>query len=426
MNVPRILIVGASVGGVRVAQALRSEGYVGQIVLIDAERELPYDKPPLSKGLLLGTTDPERIRLLTEEKAAELDVELRLGVAAIGLDAVARQVALADGSTEAYDTLVVATGVAASRGPWGGLHGSGVHVVRTLADASALRKELIAGGPVVVIGSGFIGAEVAASARSLGLETHLIDPVPTPMSRSFEPGVGAIFAELHQDRGVITHFGVGVKDVSRARGGVDVRLSDGSVVAAAVVVVGIGAHPVTDWLRGSGVTLDDGIVCDEHLRAESPGEPGSIYVVGDVCRWRDAETGDLIRAEHWTNAVDQASCAARNIVHPDELHAYRAIEYVWTDQYDWKIQVVGAHHGAAFSRTIGSPEGGRFVVLYATEDGALRGAAVANWPKALVTTRKAMAAGHSLVEVADKLAAGPSPVRTDGESALGSGDGSRR
>lgn len=411
MNVPRTVIVGASVGGVRTAQALRSEGYTGQIVLIDAESELPYDKPPLSKGLLLGTTDPEKIRLLTEERAAELDVELRLGVAAGALDAEARQITLTDGATETYDTLVVATGAAASRGPWGGLHGNGVHVVRTLADASGLRKELVAGGPVVVIGSGFIGAEVAASARSLGLETHLIDPVPTPMSRSFEPGVGVVFATLHQDRGVITHFGVGVEDVSGARGDLAVRLSDGSVLTAAVVVVGIGAHPVTDWLQGSGVTLEDGIVCDEHLRAAGPGEPGSIYAVGDVCRWRDAETGGLIRAEHWTNAVDQAFCVARNIVHPDELRAYRAVEYVWTDQYDWKIQVVGAHHGATSSRIIGDPEGGRFVVLYAGEGGALRGAAVANWPKALVTTRKAMAAGHSLNEVADKLAAGPAPRR---------------
>ncbi|GGR46136.1 phthalate 3,4-dioxygenase ferredoxin reductase subunit [Nocardioides luteus] len=406
MSVAKILIVGASVGGVRTAQALRADGFAGRIVLVDAECELPYDKPPLSKGLLLGMTDSEKIRLLTEETASELDLELRLGVEVVGLDAEAKQVTLAGGVAETYDGLVIATGVAASWGPWGGLQGQGVHVVRTLAGAAELRTELAAGGPVVVIGSGFIGAEVAASARALDLETHLIDLVSTPMSRSFDPEVGEFFARLHADRGVITHFGVGVDEVSGARGDLTLRLTDGSALKAAVVVVGIGARPATDWLDGSGLRLEDGVVCDEHLRAVGVDD---VYAVGDVCRWTDAGTGELVRAEHWTNAVDQALCVARNIMRPEEPTSYRAVEYVWTDQYDWKIQIVGRHETAVVRQILGDPNSGRFVVLYGGEGGVLTGAAVANWPKALVTTRKAMAAGRLLAEVVDKLDGGAAP-----------------
>lgn len=398
----RTIIIGASVGGVRTAQELRAAGYAGEVLLVEAEAELPYDKPPLSKGLLLGTTEPERMRLLAPEQAADLD--LRLGTAVTAVDTAAKRITLADGSAEAYDTLVIATGVAPSWGPWAHLKGRGGHVVRTLADSLALRDELATGGPVVVIGSGFIGAEVAASARALGVETHLVDPLPTPMARALEPAVGHLVTELHRSHGVTTHLGVGVQEVTGSRGDFGVRLTDGTALDAAVVVIGIGARPDTAWLEGSGLTLGDGIVCDQQLRAVGTQD---VYAVGDVCRWTDAVTGEAIRAEHWTNAVDQARCAAHNIALPEEPIGYHAVDYVWTDQYDWKIQVVGHHQGAAGSRTFGDVDDGRFAVVYTDADGALLGAAVANWPRALLTVRKGMAAGRRLDEVAEKLAAGP-------------------
>lgn len=395
-SMARAVVVGASVGGVRTAQALRSEGYAGEILLLDQDPEMPYDKPPLSKGLLSGRTELESTRLLTAEKAAELGVELRLGVAVTKVDSIERRVELADGSHVAYDHLVIATGAAANRGPWG--EREGIHVIRTLADTVALRAELDLGGPVVVIGSGFVGAEAAATARDLGHEVHLVDPVATPMSRGFEAEVGRRFTELHEGHGVNCHFGVGVGEIEGTRGDLTVHLTDGTTLAASVVIVGIGATPSTAWLDDSGLKVDNGVITDEFLRAQ--GAVG-IYAIGDVSRWFDISAGEHVRVEHWTNAVDQAVCVAHNIVAPDDLRSYACVEYVWTDQYDWKIQVVGHHEDAAVREEIAGGRG--FAVLYGDADGGLLGAAVVNWPKALITTRKAMAAGTSFAEVADKL-----------------------
>ncbi|MFD4327565.1 NAD(P)/FAD-dependent oxidoreductase [Nocardioides sp. NPDC058538] len=405
--VPRTVIVGASVGGVRTAQALRAEGYDGEILLVDRDAELPYDKPPLSKGLLSGKSELAAIRLLTAEKAADLGVELRLGVAVTSLDSLARRVELADGSTESYDHLVIATGATADPGPWG--RREGIHVIRTFADTAALRADLDLGGPVVVIGSGFVGAEVAATTRELGHEVHLVDLAATPMGRGFEADVGQRFAALHEDRGVHCHFGVGVDAVEGTRGDLTVHLTDGTALAAGVVVVGIGARSNTGWLDGSGLKVDDGVVTDEFLRAR--GVEG-VFAVGDVCRWFDPPSGRYVRVEHWTNAVDQAVCVAHNVVAPDDLRSYACAEYVWTDQYDWKAQVVGRHAGAVVREEVAGGRG--FAVLYGDADGTLMGAAVVNWPKALVATRKALASRMSFAEVADRLR--PAPA-TDGAGA---------
>lgn len=407
MPMTRTVIVGASVGGVRCAQALRSEGYDGQIVLLDRERELPYDKPPLSKELLQGSTEVEAIRLLTQEQAGDLGIELRLGAEVTALDPTRRALTLADGTGTTYDNLVVATGSDARPSPWG--QRPGLHAVRTLADSRALRADLDEGGSLVVVGSGFIGAEVAATARGLGLEVHLVDPLPTPMHRGFEASVGRIFLDLHEQHGVHTHFGTGVEGVDGERGRFTVRLSDGTSVPATIVVVGIGAVPNTTWLQSSGLAIEDGLVCDEYLRAA--GAPG-VCAVGDVCRWRDPATEELLRVEHWTNAVDQAVCVAHNIMSPDDLRAYRSVDYVWTDQYDWKIQAVGHHAGAVSEQRLGDVESGRFAVIYGAPGGALQGAAIANWPKALITTRKGLAAGMTYDEIVAKLgpiAPQPSP-----------------
>lgn len=399
----RVVIVGGSVGGVRTAQALRAEGYDGEIVLLDRETELPYDKPPLSKTLLSGKQTADDVRLLTAEQAAELGIELVLGAVATGLRRAERLLEVAGREPIAYDDLVIATGAAAKRGPWG--ERPGLHVVRTLADAHALREDLTTGAPVVVIGAGFVGAEVTATARSLGLEAVLVDPLPTPMSRAFEPEVGEIFLDLHRRHGVDCRFGRGVTAIDGERGAFTVTLDDGSTIAAGCVVVGIGAAPDTRWLEGSGLTLSDGVVCDATLR--SVDDP-AIHAVGDVARWH-SDAGH-VRVEHWTNAVNQAACVARNIVHREDRHDYVLSEYVWTDQYDWKIQVVGHTMGGARRVVLRDVAGDRLAVVYGDGEGLFVGAAVANWPRALISFRKALKSPVSVDElVAGIPGAQPSP-----------------
>lgn len=401
----RVVIVGGSVGGVRTAQALRSEGYDGQIVLVEAEDELPYDKPPLSKALLLGEQDADDIRLLTHEQADELKIELLLGVRATGLDSSGKLLHVEGHDPIAYDDLVIATGALAKTGPWS--LRPGVHVVRTLADARALRDELASGGTVAVIGAGFIGAEVAASARGLGVPTALVDPLATPMSRAFDPEVGVQFVDLHRSRGVDCRFGVGVADISGEKGNFTVDLTDGTSVSAATVVIGIGASPATQWCEHSGLSLRDGVLVTDKL--QSIDDP-CVWAVGDVARWQVSDTED-VRVEHWTGAVDQAACVAHNIVHRDQPRAYKLAEYVWTDQYDWKIQVVGRTTGAPQTIPLNERDGRRFAHAYADEDGLFVGAAVANWPRALVTFRRALKDPKPLVDVVAGLRSEPREAR---------------
>lgn len=383
MSRPTTVIVGASIGGVRAAQALRAEGYDGEVVLVGDETVLPYDKPPLSKAFLAGTATAADITLFDEGQAAAADVRLELGNAATGLDLAARKVELADGSRLSFDDLVVATGARARPSPWGAR--PGVHVVRTAADAAALREDLGRGGPLVIIGAGFIGAEIAATATALGVaDVTLVDPVAVPLSRVLNPAVAERFGALHAERGVTTRFGAGVSGIDP--GGV--LLTDGTRLDAATVVVGIGAVPNDGWLRGSGLTIDDGVVCDRFSRASE-----HVHALGDVARWFHPRHGRLVRAEHWTNAVEQAACVAHNIVHPGTPRAHAPVEYVWSDQYDWKIQLAGRTGGELAHVLVPGPDPARsFAVLYADPGGTLAGAVVVNWPRALLTARRALAA----------------------------------
>ncbi|MCF7552232.1 NAD(P)/FAD-dependent oxidoreductase [Pseudonocardia sp. WMMC193] len=381
----RTVIVGASVGGVRTAQALRAAGYDGGIVLVGDEAEPPYDKPPLSKGLLAGKATVASVGLLTREAAAEANIELVLGSPAAGV--ADGQVVLADGTKLPYDELVIATGARARPSLWGSP--PGVHVVRTLEDAQRLGAALREGGRLVVIGAGFIGAEVAATALGMGLtEVTVVDPAPVPLSRVLSQEVAAGFGKLHAGRGVTTRFGVGVADIRKTGDGLEVVLDDGTALPASTVVVGIGAVPNDDWLAGSGIPTDDGVLCDSHCR--SIGAP-HVWAVGDVARWWHPGYERTVRLEHWTNAVEQAVCVAHNIVHPDDLRSHAPVEYVWSDQYDWKIQLVGRTGGDTHVRVEGAdPE--RFAVLYAEGDDFV-GALTVNWPKALIACRRALAGG---------------------------------
>jgi phthalate 3,4-dioxygenase ferredoxin reductase subunit len=400
---PATVIVGSSVGGVRTAQALRTAGYDGDIVLAGEEDVLPYDKPPLSKSLLAGAADAASIGLLSEAGARDLGIRLLLGRAARRLDVAGRSVELADGERLRYDDVVIATGARARPSPWG--QPPGVHLLRSLDEATALRDSLRGdvlrrGGPLVIIGAGFIGAEVAATARGMGVEdVTLVDPVPVPLSRVLHPAVAGRFGALHRDRGVATRFGTGVAGLDHGPGGLSVRLTDGSRLPAATVVVGIGAIPNEEWLASSGLRVAGGVVCDQYSRA-APG----VHAVGDVARWFHPGHGAHVRAEHWTNAVEQAACVAHNIAHPDQPRAYAPVGYVWSDQYDWKIQLAGRTGGDLRPVTVERPDrASSFAVLYAAADGRLAGAVAVNWPRALVACRRALAAGQALDDVLETI-----------------------
>jgi NADPH-dependent 2,4-dienoyl-CoA reductase/sulfur reductase-like enzyme len=396
------VVVGSSIGGVRTAQALRSEGYDGRIVLVGQEAELPYDKPPLSKQFLTGEGGRDRVRLLTEDQAAGAGIELRLGSPATRLDVAGHAVHLADGTVLPYDRAVLATGASARPSPW--RPASGVHVVRTLADGERLRGSLGDGGPVVVVGGGFIGAEVAGSARSLGHDVTVVDPLPTPIGRVVGPEIGQAFTELHHRHGVATRFGVGVEAVDGRTGQLRIRLTDGSQLQAATVVVGIGAVPNDGWLADSGLPLDDGVLCDQYSRAlDAP----DVFAVGDVARWFHPGHREYVRVEHWTNAVEQAVIAAHNIAHPDDLRTHRPVEYVWSDQYDWKAQIVGRPVRGIRHQLVGdlSGERPRAAALYADDAGRLCGVVTVNWPKALVLARRMLPAGTPFDDVLARVSA---------------------
>jgi phthalate 3,4-dioxygenase ferredoxin reductase subunit len=381
----RVVIVGSSVGGVRAARALRTEGYEGSITLVGEEPELPYDRPPLSKQVLTGAWSAERAGLLTAQAAADAGIELRLGASALALDPEARLVRLADGESLPYDDLVIATGASARPSPW--RPPSGVYQLRTLADCLALRKRFADGGTVVMIGAGFIGAEGAAAARSAGCDVTLVDPVPVPMERAVGPVVGALLADVHRRHEVRTRFGVGVQAVSGRSGDLTVGLSDASTLRAETVVVGIGAIPNDQWLHGSGLVIDDGVVCDAHLAVVGTAH---VFAVGDVARWPHPELDALVRSEHWTNAADQARCVARNIARPEARETFQPSDYVWSDQYDWKVQLAGHRVRAVAEWVIGDPQAARpqVTVLHADATGRLCAAVCLNWPKAFVQCRR--------------------------------------
>jgi phthalate 3,4-dioxygenase ferredoxin reductase subunit len=396
----RVVIVGSSVGGVRAARALRTEGYQGSITLVGEEPELPYDRPPLSKQVLTGAWSAERAGLLTAQAAADAGIELRLGASALALDPEARLVRLADGESLPYDDLVIATGASARPSPW--RTESGVYQLRTLADCLALRKRFADGGTVAMIGGGFIGAEGAAAARSAGCDVTLVDPVPVPMERAVGPVVGALLADVHRRHEVRTRFGVGVQAVSGRSGDLTVGLSDASTLQAETVVVGIGAIPNDQWLYGSGLVVEDGVVCDGYLAAVGTAH---VFAVGDVARWPHPELDALVRSEHWTNAADQARCVARNIARPEAREAFQPSDYVWSDQYDWKVQLAGQRARAVAEWVIGDPRAARpqVTVLHADATGRLCAAVCLNWPKAFVQCRRLLDERASAAQARDLL-----------------------
>lgn len=339
MTVERFVVVGASLAGLRAVEAARKAGHEGSITLIGAEAHLPYDRPPLSKAYLdpAGEEGPESPIFRGEEVFADdLDVELMLGQAATGLD-VARKVVLVGDREVPYDGLVIATG-ASARTLAGTEHLAGVHPLRTLDDAVAVRAGLEAGARIVVIGAGFIGSEIASSARKRGLEVTVIEALLSPLVRAAGTAMGPVIAALHARNGTRLLCGVGVRTLTGTDRVESVVLEDGTELPADLVIVGIGASPAVGWLEGSGLTLDNGIVCDETL---STGVEG-VYAAGDVANWTNPTLGRRQRLEHWTSAAEQGAVAARNALNPADAKPYGTVPYFWSDWYDSRIQFVGS------------------------------------------------------------------------------------
>lgn len=365
-----LVVVGASLAGIRAVESARRAGHTGRITLVGAERHLPYDRPPLSKAFLDDTgSEPADPRYRTEEHLREeLGVELRLGSPATSLDAAGELIGIGDGSELSYDALVVATGGAARMLP-GTEHLTGVHALRTWDDALAVRSALDAGARTVVIGAGFIGSEVASSARKRGLSATIVETLPVPLVRSVGEDMGTACADLHREHGTDLRCGETVDGLESSAGGAvtGVRLGSGEVVPADLVVVGIGVSPCTDWLAGSGVELherDRGVVADATLRAAD-----GVYAAGDVVHFPNPVfDGEVMRLEHWTTAAEQGALAARNVLDPENATELGTVPYFWSDWYSSRIQFVG-RPAADEIRVVSSELGDdRFLALYRRGD----------------------------------------------------------
>ena len=399
--VASIAVIGSSLAGLRAAETLRTQGFDGRIHFIGDEPHPPYDRPPLSKKVLAGEWEPERVLLRKADAFQALDLTLHLGQRATALDPTGRTVTLADGGTIAFDGCVIATGAHCRRLP-NQPNLAGIFELRTIDDSLALRDALAMGTPkVCVIGAGFIGAEVAATARERGLEVTIVEALPVPLLRGLGAQMGPACAAIHGDHGVDLKLGVGVDGFLGASRVEAVRLNDGTVIEADVVVVGIGAAPTTGWLEGSGLTVTDGIVCDAFLSTGAPG----IYAAGDVARWPNEFLGEEVRIEHWTNAADHGEYAAKNLLgelHNGDRAPYSAVPFFWSDQYDRRIQFLGrAKPDDRVTIAVGSVDERSFVALY-ERDGMLAAVFGMNQPKATMRMR-AQLAGRASFE--DALAA---------------------
>jgi NADPH-dependent 2,4-dienoyl-CoA reductase/sulfur reductase-like enzyme len=355
-----VVIVGGGVAALKAGEKLREEGYDGEIVQVSDESERPYDRPPLSKDVLTGRRDPASIAYRTEEELQGLRIETRLGKPASKLLLGQRSV-LVDGEVLTFDRLLIATG-AQARSIASRPNLQGVYSLRTADDAAELRRAFEGRPTVVVIGAGLIGSEVASSARTLGLDVTVIEAAPSPMTRVLGDRLGAICGELHPEHGTRLLCGVAVTDVKGGSRVESVHLSDGTQVAADVVVVGIGASPNTAWLQGSGLTISDGVVCDEYLNAGHP----RVFAAGDVARRRDTRLGLEVRCEQWTNAVEQARHAAGNLLLPrHQQRPFIGSNYFWSDQYGHRLQFAGSIRGATETHVIrGDVQARRFLCLY--------------------------------------------------------------
>lgn len=360
-----VVVVGAGVAGVRAAETLRRDGYDGALTIVGAERHAPYHRPPLSKKLLSG-----QVHRAGVDMAPQFDMDARVlrGATAVGLDVSTRTVQVRDEGQNLsldFDGLVIASGAEPREWP-GGPTPDGVLLLRTVDDCLAIRERLGSRPRVVVIGGGFIGSEVAATCRLLGLDVVLVEKATGPLVQALGAELAPCWAKLHRDHGVDLRIGVGV-DKFVGNGRVEaVRLTDGSQVPADVVIVGLGVTPATAWLEGSGLHLDDGVVCDATGAAEGNTGDGNVVAAGDVARWWHPLYERHLRTEHWDDALRQGQAAARTLLAgPEHAEGFNAVPYFWSDQYDVKLQMVGVPTDYDAVEIIeGKPDAWEFVAAY--------------------------------------------------------------
>jgi 3-phenylpropionate/trans-cinnamate dioxygenase ferredoxin reductase component len=355
---PHIVIVGASMGGLRTAEQLIAQGFVGAITVIGAEPHMPYNRPPLSKDSLAQRRDDGSTiahwhqAVAFRQRKSTAGVAWRLGQPAISSDLAAGTVTLADGTRLDFDGLVIATGLRPRRLELAGPRQSR-HVIRTLDDAFALRRELHPGANVAVIGGGFIGCEVAATARSIGCNVHLVEPLSGLMAKPLGAQLSDALRRVHELHGVTVHTGVGVDSLIAHRADRDrlagAILTDGSAVYADVLIESVGSHPNVKWLAGNDLDLTDGVLCDNHMRVAAP---LPVVAVGDVARFPDPATGAAARRiEHWCIPGDTAKRAAKTLLadlrgEPDDTAVFSPLPSFWSDQYDVRLQGYGSPAGA--------------------------------------------------------------------------------
>jgi NADPH-dependent 2,4-dienoyl-CoA reductase/sulfur reductase-like enzyme len=400
-DIRRVVVVGAALAGMRTVQALRRQGYAGTITLVGAEPHVPYDRPPLSKQYLAGDLDLEEIAICGTDAIERLDVELVLGVAASGLDLAAREVNLAGGGRLSFDRLVVATG-AAPVVPAIFRSYAGITGFRTVEDATLLRDRLAAGDRVVVVGGGFIGAEIASTARQSGYDITLVEALEQPLQRVLGAEIGAVLAAMHVERGVTLHTGAAVTEVTGSERVEGLLLADGRRIECDHVVVSVGVHPGTGWLAGSGLDLRDGVRCDGVGRAAGSG--GLVYAVGDVASWHHERYGQHLRVEHWTSAVEMAPVVARDLMGiTGAAAAQPELPYFWSDQCGTKIQLIGrVKADDQVHVVVGSIASGRFVALYRTGD-RVSAALSFGMPRDLMRIRPAIEADRPWSEIVGEI-----------------------
>jgi 3-phenylpropionate/trans-cinnamate dioxygenase ferredoxin reductase subunit len=367
------VIVGASLAGAKAAETLRAEGFDGRVVLIGAEAERPYERPPLSKDYLRGEVGREKVYVHDESFYAANEIELRLGRTAANLDLSINEVALDDGKRVRYDRLLIATGAEPRRLSVPGEALDGVLYLRDVSDSDAMRARLDRGGSVVVIGAGWIGAEVAASARQRGLNVTVIDRVGVPLERVLGAEVGAIYRDVHTDHGVRMLMGTGVAAFEGTTAVERVRTSDGRAVDCDFVVVGVGVRPRARLATQAGLYVDDGILVDERLQTSMPG----VFAAGDVAMTHYPFYGRRIRVEHWANALHQGPVAARNMLGGSQ--AYDRVPYFFSDQYDVGMEYAG--FAPTWDRVVlrGDPASREFIAFWLVQDRVVAGMNVGVW-----------------------------------------------
>jgi len=355
------VIVGASLGGAKASEALRAAGYDGRVVLLGAETELPYERPPLSKGYLLGTAERETIYVHSREWYNEADIDLRLGVTATAVDRAAHAVVLADGSRVGYTKLLLTTGSSPRRLQIPGADLDGVMYLRSAGDSDRIKALLARVGRIAVIGAGWIGLEITAAAREAGVAVTVLEAAELPLLRVLGSEVARVFAELHAEHGVELRFGVQVTEITGSDGHADgVRLADGGLVQADAVIVGIGITPNTELAAAAGLDVDNGIRVDAELRSSDP----DIYAAGDVANAFHPLLGKQIRVEHWANALNQPQAAARAMA--GEHVSYDRVPYFFTDQYDLGMEYAGYVEPDGYDEVVfrGDVDGREFVAFW--------------------------------------------------------------